>query len=112
MTAVQPGPPPAGEPLSALIARCETLAFVVHGTINAVEEPDGCKVVPFPAKAPDANDIHRQLGTDAARALTDRLPDIEFEDKAHSNGMRGAGLPAGRAFRECGKAALGFVSGT
>lgn len=86
MSAVQPGPPPAGEPLSALIARCATLAYVVHGTMNAVEEPDGCKVVPFPAKAPDANDIHRQLGTDAARALTDTLPDIEFEDKAKARG--------------------------
>ena len=78
MSALQPGPPPAGEPLSARIARCATLAYVVHGTMNAVDEPDGCKVVPFPAKAPDTNDIHRQLGTDAARALTDRLPDIDF----------------------------------
>jgi hypothetical protein len=86
MRAVQPGPPLAGEPLSAIIARCATLAYVVHGTMNAVEEPDGCKVVPFPAKALDANDVHRKLGTAAARALTDRLPDIDFEDKPKARG--------------------------
>jgi AAA domain len=83
---VQPGPPPAGEPLSAIIARCATLAYVVRGTMNAVEEPDGCKVVPFPTKALDANDVHRKLGTDAARAVTDRLPDIDFEDKPKARG--------------------------
>jgi hypothetical protein len=40
----------------------------------------------------DANDIHRELGTDAARALADDLPDISFETEEAPKAARGNGL--------------------
>jgi putative DNA primase/helicase len=42
----------------------------------------------------DANDIHRELGTDAARALADSLPDISFEMDEAPKVSRGNGLDA------------------
>jgi hypothetical protein len=42
----------------------------------------------------DANDIHRELGTDAARALADSLPDIPFATEEAPKASRGNGLVA------------------
>jgi D5 N terminal like len=42
----------------------------------------------------DANDIHRELGTDAARALADSLPDILFETEEAPKAARGNGHDA------------------
>src|SRR5580704_16868494 len=71
------------------------IAETLHGIIDAVGcvNEDGVFVATHddygeeePAKALDANDVHRKLGTAAARALTDRLPDIDFEDKPKARG--------------------------
>jgi hypothetical protein len=43
----------------------------------------------------DANDVHRELGTDAARALADSLPDLNFDTptpKEEGNGLAVATL--------------------
>jgi hypothetical protein len=62
------------------------------------------------AKGPDWNDVHRANPGAVRDALTE--PDIPFDDapSAQPNGeVYSVGLSTGRAERECGGAAPGFV---